>query len=286
MMNEMTDANEELASAIFAGIEYPMSAGNGKAVEKQLINLGRNVRGVEAYIIDPSGQIIFSTHQDRLAGSIGKHLAAPETARSLVSLLKTEAEGEQTIEDRAADHRFFVHVRKLLNGPQCIRCHDAGKRVLGAIILRKPAEKQYAALVGILKGNLLVSAIGIFAVIMLTHALLMSFFSKPISNLAGRIKKLPEMMSNGVDLPILLSKRTDEIGELENAFALMAMELNDKTIAIQETSTELEKANKELEAFAYSVSHICGRPCATSTGFRRSCSKNSRARWTTGQNTT
>ena len=63
MLRTMDINNEETASAIYAGIKYPMSVGDSRAVQRELLDIKEIVNDIDIYICDSRGLIKFSTNK-------------------------------------------------------------------------------------------------------------------------------------------------------------------------------------------------------------------------------
>ncbi len=84
MVAEMERSAEVLAHTIYASIKYPMSVGDSASIEKELIDMREERKGVDVLICDFNNRIIYATHEDKIKSNLANHIYSKNALLALI----------------------------------------------------------------------------------------------------------------------------------------------------------------------------------------------------------
>lgn len=283
-MDLMEALGLDLAAWTYAGIKYPMSVGDSQAVERVLADVHAKVEDVEVFVCDFDQVIIWSTHRDKIHARITEVIASDEAMATLREVLQTGVSPPRSFVAELHDRKHLMTVQPILNHEECYHCHGSSRKVIGAMVIRTDAQRTYASVAAARDRTILISILGISAIIVLIYVMVNRLVRRPVEGLALAAKKFAEGdMTVSVDVVT-----DDEIGVLGSAFNHMVqrMSLFNKTLeeevakktALLNERTKLigllERANSQLReldrlksSFLANMSHELRTPMNSIIGY-------------------
>jgi len=225
LRKQMTVFGEELKSVAYAAIKYPMSIGDSASVTRQLVEIRDLLLDNEIIVCDFNQKIIFATHAERIGTVMADVTDSGEIPGSLEEILETgDGPPGGFFEKEAGKHRYLVTLHGLPNEEECHHCHGSSRKMLGCLITRQTTDQTYAAIATLRNRTIVISIIGIGAVVLLAYFLLSRMVSRPVEELA----ETSERIAHG-ELDVGVKVRSDDaIGVLGLSFNSMVKSIKDQ----------------------------------------------------------
>jgi len=221
----MIDYGRKLKYLAYASIKHPMSIGDSDSVEKQLLDIRANMPDAEIVICDLNQRIVFATHRDRINQQLSRFTANGKAVDALRALFATsDPHYEKFFEEELDGKKYLLTMHGIANTDECHHCHGATRKVLGGIISRHSTDATYAAMASLRNRTILISLLGIAAIVSIIHLLLTRLVTRPVTELAAKAKQLARGNLDVAVEPI----SEDAIGVLGNSFNYMVRSIKDQ----------------------------------------------------------
>ncbi len=214
----MTTFGKELKYLAYAGIKHPMSVGDSPSVKTQLLEVRESLHDAEITICDYNQRIIFATHEDRIDTQVSQLIHNQKALDALTYLIETgDPHYEKSFEEEEDGRKYLVTIHMMANEKGCHHCHGSSRKVLGGMIVRQATDETYAAIASLRNQTIIISVIGIGAIVSIIYFLLAKLVTKPVTELADKADRFAKGdMTVSVDV-----KTKDSIGILGNSFNYM-----------------------------------------------------------------
>ncbi len=234
----MTAYGQDIKSLAYAGIKHPMSGGDSASIKKQLIDIEDELKNAEIFIFDFNQRIVFATHDVNIGQNVSDITHYQETLTALKLFLTESGAPLSYIEEEKDGKKYLITIHAILNDNECHHCHGSTRQVLGGLLVRQSTDATYAAIATLRNQTIIISIIGVGALLFLIYFLVARMVHKPITELVAKA----ELLTRGdysVSVPVTSE---DPIGVLGSSFNSM----------VQSIKAQIEYAN--------SLKHVIADP--------------------------
>lgn len=234
----MTAYGQDIKSLAYAGIKHPMAMGDSPSIKKQLFDIEDELKNTEIFIFDFNQRIVFATHDVNIGQNVSDITHYEETLEALKLLLTESGAPLSYLEEEKNGKKYLITIHSILNDSECHHCHGATRQVLGGLLVRQSTNATYAAIATLRNQTIIISIIGVGALLFLIYFLVARMVNKPVTELAAKAEQLARG-DYSVSVPVTTE---DPIGVLGSSFNSM----------VQSIKAQMEYAN--------SLKHVIADP--------------------------
>ena len=224
-MAQATEFSGRLLENTYSAMKFPMSIADEITVWEMLKGIGEHMEGVEVFISDFNGLVIYSSVNASKHRSMDEFLFGEKSRLALSRALATGKTPDISYRDNEGDDPFLVTIRPILNEPSCYHCHGSVRRVLGSMVVKQSVKDVLISIRNTGKSLVLQNIITLIGVVLILNFLFSRLVSKRIQALRD---KTDQIAAGNVDVEMFYDDNEDSIGRLTNNFNEMVQSIRDR----------------------------------------------------------
>ena len=224
-MNQASEFSDHMLDNIYSAIRFPMSVGDEKTVKEQMKDVKEHMDGVQVYILDFYHKIAYTSENERIDSSVEKYLQGDKSRKALAEALATGKAPGISFPEMENKDPFLVTIKPILNESSCHHCHGSSRKVLGAMVIKQPVKKVFAAINHTRNRLIIYFAAALIGLVVFINF----FFSRLVSRRIQLLKEQTSLVAAGdVTVEAIDDDNRDSIGSLSRNFNQMVKGIRDR----------------------------------------------------------
>jgi signal transduction histidine kinase len=237
VLDNLTILASHSAQVIENNLRHQMLKSDFEELQALLDTMGANEEFRLIYLLDNSGEVIFSPQKE----GVGKQMDNQQPACLACHRLNPEDRPRSVVVTDSDGQRVFRSMNPIENSPECAGCHATGERLIGLLLTDIPLAPIEAPLDAHLYESILWWAGTILVVGLVVNLAISKLVLRPLDSLSNAIIRFGQG-----DLPSPVPENdTDEIGRLASGFNAMAHQVEARRSENQRLSENLQAQSSQ-----------------------------------------
>jgi signal transduction histidine kinase len=225
------------AQVIENNLRHQMLKSDFDELQVLLDTMGANDEFRLIYLLDTSGQVIFSPNQD----GVGAQMDNQQADCLACHRLDPQDRPRSVVVNASDGQRVFRSMNPIENSPECAGCHDSGERLIGLLLTDIPLAPIEAPLASHLQESLLWWMGTILMVGLVVNLAISKLVLRPLDRLSAAIVGFGQ---GRLPAPVRENEK-DEIGLLAAGFNAMAVQVEARRSENQLLSENLQRQSSQ-----------------------------------------